>query len=119
MLFLILLIILLIVSTVVSSERGDVDIVWHVATITNLICIGCLILIPVSRISCMDRVQEIKSIEKAIIVSREKADETERAALYMKIVEANAFIDKAKFFNKNFFLDIYIPDECCKMDYLK
>jgi hypothetical protein len=63
--------------------------------------------------------QEIKSFERTIVISREQSGEIERAALSIEIAKANAFIDKAKFFNKNFFLDICIPDECCEMDYLK
>jgi hypothetical protein len=119
MLFLILLIILFIVSVIILSTGESYEILRNAALITAAVCVVLLIAIPTARFSSMCRMQEIKSLERTIVISRDQAGEIERAALSIEIAKANAFIDKAKFFNKNFFLDILIPDECCEIDYLK
>ena len=76
-----------------------------------------MIAIPVTHWDINSEIQQFKSVELSITQARTKLD-IESAAIYMKIVDANKWLAKKKYWNKTLF-DIWIPDEVDDLKPLK
>jgi len=121
MLFLIVLIVLFSISLIMFfkldwEENFRLQIAGLIIFVISLVS---LISIIFARFDKYAELEEIKAFETTVNDNRENESEIERAAILTKISEINQSIARAKYFNKTFIGDIFIPDEFCSIDYLK
>jgi Zn-dependent protease len=68
-----------------------------------------LVMLPISHISILGDIEEFNSVRQTVDVARANGADIESAAIQHKIIEQNAWLAKAKFYNSTVF-DLWVPD---------
>lgn len=119
MIIFIILVAIIVTMHFVSKHTYD-DWPDIVAVLSLAVLLITLITLPLSRADYIDKRQQLRSIKATIQVSRSGGvSDIERAAIYQKVIEANAELASAKYWNNTLIADIFIPDSYANEDYIK
>jgi uncharacterized membrane protein len=110
-----------VISCIMAHKRGDMDnFGWVMAGAASGVPLFLMILVLwLNPAMVRGKIAEYHAVKATIARAREvNISELERAALTQKIIEVNAEIASAQYYNRHGF-DIYIPDEVEDLEYLK
>jgi len=114
MLILIVLAVLFVLGLIISVLVNGID--WLeipstvIGVIAGVLLLIALISLPIERLDNHAQIVEFNAIKTTVEEARKRGNDFENAALQQKIITANGWLAKAKYYNTTVF-DIWVPDK--------